>query len=186
MEGWVRDVKITNNLLISASNDHLLKLWNLNNDNNDVLTMFEGHSGSVTSLHFDTEILLSGSIDQSIIQWDIETSAILNTFLDSDSEVILKTKLNLYDSLVEDENFKGWNSYNEYGVGSQVNSICYYDKFVVGGYGDGSMRFYDTRSSKCVKKIITHTSSVFSIHFNDKYLYSSSNDKFVVNFISSL
>jgi WD40 repeat protein len=181
--GWVRDVKITNNLLISGSNDHLLKLWNLNNNNNEVLTIFEGHSGSITSLHFDKEILLSGSIDQSIIQWDIETSSILNTFIDIDSELILKTKQSLYDSLVEDEDFKGWNMYNEYGVGSQVNSICYYDKLVAGGYGDGSIRFYDIRSSKCVKKIITHTNSVFSIHFNDKYLYSSSMNKFVVSFI---
>eukprot|EP00842_Homolaphlyctis_polyrhiza_P001783 jgi/Hompol1/2605/HPOL_002978-RA len=45
---------------------------------NHLVRTFEGHSGAITALMFDSDSLLTGSADKTIRQWDMATGEVLN------------------------------------------------------------------------------------------------------------
>lgn len=46
----------------------------------DITALYPGHTGLVRALHFDQTKIVSGSYDQSIRVWDINTGACLHHF----------------------------------------------------------------------------------------------------------
>ena len=98
--GWVRAIQVSGKSLVSGSGDHTVKFWNLTAlqplplgdttqpasvphviydtintvDDDDILKRtFVGHSGGISCLQFDSQWLLSGSLDKTIRQWDVNT-----------------------------------------------------------------------------------------------------------------
>lgn len=187
--GWIRDVQISGSTVVSGSNDHFLKLWNIkslvkNNPESSLVRTFEGHSGGITSLQFDSNCLLSGSIDQTIKQWDMETGVNIQTLAAKDSPytsvVVAEQDMGIYSSLLEDESFRGWTDRELLQTttsGSQVASIYFYKVALAGGYSDGSIRLWDMRSGECSRKLQGHIKTVTSVQFDETYVFSSSLDK---------
>lgn len=69
-QGWVFALKVWGNILFSASDDKLIKVWDI--ESTKLLDELIGHENGVTSLEFANGELFSGSYDRSIICWDIE------------------------------------------------------------------------------------------------------------------
>ena len=71
---WVYDLAVSpgGNLLVSASTDQTLKLWDLASA--DEIGELKGHQGAVQTVVFspDGDYLISGSADSSLILWDVE------------------------------------------------------------------------------------------------------------------
>ena len=106
--GWVHALQLTNHTLVTGSGDHTLRLWNLARlpplpldyrpsrssdpycipDPSEITsTIFRGHSGGVRTLMFDLadKVLISGSGDRTIRQWDMETGQeLINLLAESD------------------------------------------------------------------------------------------------------
>jgi WD40 repeat protein len=57
--------------IYSGSTDKTIKLWNVKTKK--VVKSFEGHTDSVSTLHYANNKLISGSTDKSIILWDPNT-----------------------------------------------------------------------------------------------------------------
>ena len=76
---WIRDlVAIDNNCLISASDDFLIIIWNINEGT--IRKTLVGHSSCVYALlMLDNGDLASGSADKTIKIWNIEVGTVKKT-----------------------------------------------------------------------------------------------------------
>jgi F-box and WD-40 domain protein 1/11 len=68
-------VQYTGNIIASGSNDHTIKIWDV--DSGECIRTFIGHTDLVRTLSFDSRRLVSGSYDQSIKVWDMDTGKML-------------------------------------------------------------------------------------------------------------
>ena len=124
---------------------------------------YSGHKGSVTSIAVtkDESAVYSGSKDNSVIRWDIETGA----------KVVLREKWN------PKENPSGQNSSS--GEILAV-AVTHDDRFVVSAGRDNVIRVFDSRMKYAEVKALTgHRDTVTSLAFRmDSYtLFSGSLDR---------
>jgi tetratricopeptide (TPR) repeat protein len=73
----IRDLNFSRDgkILVSAGNDYMIKLWNTNTDNFNLIHYLESHSDNVTSVSIshDRKLLASGSDDKTVKLWNVET-----------------------------------------------------------------------------------------------------------------
>lgn len=79
------------NLLVSASKDNTIKIWNL--DTRECQTTFVGHTSWVSCLAiaYNKKLAISGSEDKTIKVWDIENSTEVCCFKGHESEIYCLT-----------------------------------------------------------------------------------------------
>lgn len=79
-QNGVKSIAISNNLLISASKDQTIKVWDIN-AGTEIRTCY-GHNSDVTSISFspDATQAISGDLDGNIILWDINTCQVSHKF----------------------------------------------------------------------------------------------------------
>jgi len=79
-ENGVKSIAISNNLLISASKDQTIKIWDINAET-EIRTCY-GHDNDVTSVSFspDATQAISGDLDGIIILWNISDCQIIHRF----------------------------------------------------------------------------------------------------------
>lgn len=179
----MRSVQLSGSHVISGSNDHTLKLWNISllNDtsNSALLRTYVGHTAGVTSLQFDACTLMSGSADEDIRIWNLETGILIQTLSAPDSLFAVEAipEPNSYASLVTAPAFRGWTEPLEQKGSLQVASLYFYGCALAGGYGDGGVRLWDTRTATCTRTLHGHQGTVTSVQFDDGYIFSGSADK---------
>jgi WD40 repeat protein len=85
-QNGVTSIAISNNLLVSASKDQTIKVWDIN-AGTELRTCY-GHNKEVTSIRFspDGNQAISGDLDGTIILWDIDSCQIVHQFY-NESEV---------------------------------------------------------------------------------------------------
>jgi division protein 1 len=185
------------------------------NDNSGIDSLlvrtYEGHTAAVTCLQFDSTWLLSGSIDKSLRQWDLETGncvSVLKTepwinYSDKADVVIhglpggsANTSLAFEDKLWNTNDWLSVNlSLNNTGrldsnnnnMYTQQKSATFTDGYVcalhfwkhalAAGYGDGSIRLWDLRTSNCHRTLQGHVGAITSLSFDDSHIVSASSDK---------
>lgn len=69
-QGAVNSIQIQGDQLVSASNDSLIKLWNISTGN--MIREFTGHKHGLACVRFDGKRIVSGSNDHTIRVWDAE------------------------------------------------------------------------------------------------------------------
>jgi WD40 repeat protein len=76
---WSVVVGFDNQTLVSGSEDHIIRVWNLNSG--QVSRVLSGHTDSVrsVSLSADGQVLASGSGDKTIKLWNVQTGTLLRT-----------------------------------------------------------------------------------------------------------
>ena len=79
--GPIRSVEfspVDNSLVVSASDDHTIKLWNLQDN---TVTIFRGHTAKVNAVAFSPngQFLASGSNDLTFKLWDVQKQLIIAT-----------------------------------------------------------------------------------------------------------
>ena len=67
----VYSVVVKDNLIISSSWDHTIRIWDMNTW--ECLKVLEGHTNCVMSVFVKDNLIISGSYDYTIKVWDIES-----------------------------------------------------------------------------------------------------------------
>jgi len=209
--GWIRAVQMSGYTVASGSGDHTAKLWDISRlsesgsklidaeDNDDpFLRSFYGHTGGVTCLQFNSQFLLTGSVDKTIRQWDVETGATLAVLRSEMNLDSLDTTLDqvLYNDLQNeavspiptDSEFHVWTNplstpatskAKIFNMGGHVGGIHFWQHALAAGYGDGVIRLFDLRSGDCHRSLLGHTGPVTNVNFDDNVIISGSMDKTV-------
>jgi WD40 repeat protein len=75
----LNELQINDNLIVSGSSDHSIKIWNLNTG--QLLNTLLGHSDSISSVafSFDNMRIVSGCSDGEVKIWDSYSGQLLNT-----------------------------------------------------------------------------------------------------------
>jgi WD40 repeat protein len=86
-ENGVKSIAISNNLLVSASKDQTIKIWDINAEA-EIRTCY-GHDNDVTSVSFspDGNQAISGDLDGNIILWNISDCQVVHKFTTAATEV---------------------------------------------------------------------------------------------------
>ena len=100
-DDWIASLcELSGNKLISGSNDHKLKVWNISNDSLIPIKTLEGHDDNVYQvISLTKDIIAFGSVDQTIKIWDTNKYKEIQT-LQEDFDVYSLLKLKNKDRLV--------------------------------------------------------------------------------------
>ncbi|KAJ2992182.1 Mitochondrial fission protein, partial [Globomyces sp. JEL0801] len=213
IKGWVRTIQQSGYSVLSGSGDHTVKFWDTSrldtngsnlvdlhddDDTNEPLRKsYFGHTGGVTCLQFQDQTMVSGSVDKTIRQWDMETGAtlaVLRSEVVADEfnslDKILYGNLENSSSSSSFSNIYNGNEWDDplnppmsapqpkvYNVGGHVGALHFWQHALAAGYGDGIIRLFDLRSGECHRSFKGHTGAVSSVTFDDNLIISGSMDK---------
>ncbi|KAI3658801.1 hypothetical protein MP638_002601 [Amoeboaphelidium occidentale] len=154
----VHIISIFENYLYSAGlQDSILK-WNI--DSGMIENVFPSfHSNRIWCFAFEKGSLYSGSIDATVIKWDVNTSSKLFTYSGSSDSAIRRRCL---------INFTDLNIY--YGHSRSVVALALDEKFMYSGSSDCTMKRWNITTGSFDKEYIGHAGSVRTIQTkeNDK------------------
>lgn len=128
----------------------------------------DAHVGEVTALHFTSQMLVSGSQDRTIRQWDMTTGRLLQTM---DILGFSGTTWTGGSSVYVDSGVKG--------SGDFVGALQCFEQGLAAGTADGIVRFWDLRTGAVARELTGHTGPVTSLQFDDQHLVSGSLDRSV-------
>ena len=138
-------------LLLSASLDRSINIWNIEAGNCSTITeayselfaMPHEQLDMFTSLVDGDGVLYSGSLDKTIKVWDKKTQACINTLR---------------------------------GHTSKVKSVAYANRLLFSGSLDTTIKIWDTETSECITTLNGHTNLVKFLIYADGQLISGSRD----------
>ncbi|MGE5660494.1 MAG: NB-ARC domain-containing protein [Actinomycetota bacterium] len=188
-------------ILASGSADRTIRLWDLTD--NRTLKILSDHDSWVLSVAFSPngKLLASSSADQTIRLWDITTGKcvrILQGHQGLIGSVAFSGDGTLLASASEDQTIKVWQvSSGEcdrtlQGHQSLVWSVAFHPatsclshphkatgSLLASGSVDQTIRLWDIMTGECIRVLIGHSSSVWSVAFspNGKMLASGSQDE---------
>lgn len=175
------------NILASASQDHYVRLWDLNTY--ECLSILEGHSDAVYTVYGANDLLLSGSRDDRIIQWDLDALNI-KTFANGHSihvySIIQLSNGNLASGS-RDESIKLWEFKDRKitcikALKGHENTVLSIIELISGqlasGSADSQIKIWDIAKSKCIFTNKDHKDSVNCLtNLSDGHFASCSSDK---------
>ncbi|OMH83920.1 Mitochondrial division protein 1, partial [Zancudomyces culisetae] len=127
---------------------------------------FLGHNGAVTCFEAVDGVLLSGSADGLVREWDLNTG-LLRLRFDLTWSARSLARLDSSDSLRVG---------TQSGDGGFIGALQFVGPALATGTADGFIRLYDRRSSQPVRSIASHSMPISSLRFNDRYIVSGSLD----------
>ena len=147
---------ITNNLLISCSNDTEIKLWDINED--ESIRSLIAHEGAVNMIKFlPNNRLISSSEDLSVNIWDLKSGECLN-------KLTLSRPINFITIISDDEFAMAINKYilvfnlesdeQRRIIAHEDTITCLHtlsNRFLVSGSNDNTIKIWDIENSECVK-----------------------------------
>ncbi len=153
---------------------------------------FEGHNNDVTSVFLspDCNIALSGSWDNTLRLWDVQTGKCLRNFkghTDCVNSIFLSPDCRFVLSGSWDKTLKLWEVQtgkclkNFEGHKDWVNSVFLSPdyRFALSGSGDKTLKFWDVQTGKCLKSFEGHMDWVNSVSLSPdcRFALSGSGDK---------
>ncbi|KTW28818.1 hypothetical protein T552_01448 [Pneumocystis carinii B80] len=152
------------------NNIHLLPFDTKKVTNDLNIATLESHMDEITALHFIGNVLVSGSSDKTLKQWDLETGKCVQTL-----DILWATAQcnNLLSSL---NNFKSKLSFKEKGY-DFVGAIQCFDAALASGTADGIVRLWDLRSGLIIKTLFGHTAPITCLQFDKHHLITGSLDR---------
>ncbi|CAN6605169.1 mitochondrial division protein 1 [Trichomonascus vanleenenianus] len=170
----VKCLQVEDNYVMTGSMDATLKLWDLNNIDNDedlLVDSYEAHLGEITALHFYDNTLVSGSADKTIRQWDMQTGKCLQTL-----DVLWASAQSTTNVPLGDSKWRAKQTTVGQG-GDFVGALQCYDAALASGTADGIVRLWDLRSGQVIRSLIGHTGAVTCLQFDDMHLATGSQDR---------
>ena len=76
---WIRNIILYKDKLISSSNDHTIKIWNLKDFSEGEVTL-KGHTNGINNIIIYKDKLISCSNDETIKIWSLKDYQLLYTF----------------------------------------------------------------------------------------------------------
>jgi len=138
------------------------------------LQKYIGHDGWVQCVQFDSQKIVSGSGDQSVRVWDMETAKCLTTLQGHLSFVYC---LQYGDNFVVsgsggiDKSIKLWDIRMKQSIGTleghtaTIMCLLFHDTVLASGSFDKTIKVWDLRMKKCRYTLKGHSSAVGCLHF---------------------
>jgi mitochondrial division protein 1 len=135
------------------------------------LFTLEAHVDEVTALHFSGDVLVSGSADKTIRQWDLEKGRCVQT-LD-----VMWAAAQASGSLGAAEG--PWRHTNRSApvAADFIGALQVFDAALACGTADGMVRLWDLRSGQVHRSLVGHTGPVTCLQFDDVHLVTGSLDR---------
>lgn len=136
----------------------------------DMFTL-EAHVDEVTALHFRGDVLVSGSADKTLRQWDLQTGRCVQT-LD-----VLWAAAQASASISSNDGH--WRQTGRLPDASAdfVGALQCFDAALACGTADGMVRLWDLRSGQVHRSLVGHTGPVTCLQFDDVHLVTGSLDR---------
>ncbi|KAI9893064.1 MAG: Mitochondrial fission protein [Vezdaea aestivalis] len=135
------------------------------------LFSLEAHVDEVTALYFRGNLLVSGSSDKTLRQWDLETGRCVQT-LD-----VLWAAAQASSTMGSGDG--QWRATGRLPDGSAdfVGALQCFDAALACGTADGMVRLWDLRSGQVHRSLVGHTGPVTCLQFDDQHLVTGSLDR---------
>eukprot|EP00698_Gefionella_okellyi_P016886 TRINITY_DN4878_c0_g1_i1.p1 TRINITY_DN4878_c0_g1~~TRINITY_DN4878_c0_g1_i1.p1 ORF type:complete len:432 (-),score=53.65 TRINITY_DN4878_c0_g1_i1:1399-2694(-) len=182
-------LQFDNDKVITGSNDRTLRIWPRSVSSDEGLydaencSVLAEHTGGVFALAYNSTCLLSGSKDERVIVWDLETLK---------QSGVLSGHKNMIRAIQFDERrivtgagdglLKIWDPrtilcvHSLAGHTSHVKSLQYDDYKIVSGAKDCTVRVWDIRKCKEVRVLQDHCGPVYGVQFEGRRLVTCSFD----------
>lgn len=136
------------------------------------LFTLQAHLDSITALHFRDNVLVSGSADKTMRQWDLEKGRCVQT-LDVMWAAAQATALSTGPD--------AWRQTSRPADGSAdfVGALQVFESALACGTADGMVRLWDLRSGQVHRSLVGHTGPVTCLQFDDMHLVTGSLDRSV-------
>ncbi|KAK3688375.1 putative mitochondrial fission protein [Podospora appendiculata] len=134
------------------------------------LFTLNAHLDEITALHFRGDVLVSGSADKTLRQWDLEKGRCVQT-LDVMWAAAQASAMSAGDST--------WRQTSRASDTSAdfVGALQVFDSALACGTADGMVRLWDLRSGQVHRSLVGHTGPVTCLQFDDVHLVTGSLDR---------
>ncbi|KAH3743506.1 Rfwd1prov protein [Pelomyxa schiedti] len=174
--GPVWALTVSANMLISASSDYTIRVWDLN-DLKSVKTkqVLKGHEGIVHAVVAIGNKLFSGSSDKLIKVWDLERMECITTCPGHDNTVCALTIAAGYLISGSHQQLKVWNL-DTYECITTLVGHNHWVRAITSGGGylySGSynlIKQWDLERFTCVRTLVSHGGSIYALAICNKYL----------------
>ncbi|KAJ4300196.1 Mitochondrial fission protein [Collariella sp. IMI 366227] len=135
------------------------------------LFTLQAHLDEITALHFRGDVLVSGSADKTLRQWDLEKGRCVQT-LD-----VMWAAAASSPSVSNDSG--PWRQTNRPADASAdfVGALQVFESALACGTADGMVRLWDLRSGQVHRSLVGHTGPVTCLQFDDVHLVTGSLDR---------
>lgn len=135
------------------------------------LFTLQAHVDEITALHFRGDVLVSGSADKTLRQWDLEKGRCVQT-LD-----VMWAAAQASASLGAGESAWKQTSRSHSEEADFVGALQVFDAALACGTADGMVRLWDLRSGQVHRSLVGHTGPVTCLQFDDVHLVTGSLDR---------
>jgi division protein 1 len=135
------------------------------------LFSLEAHVDEVTALHFRGDMLVSGSADKTLRQWDLVKGRCVQTLDVLWAAAQASATLNSNDGQ--------WRTTGRLPDASAdfVGALQCFEAALACGTADGMVRLWDLRSGQVHRSLVGHTGPITSLQFDDVHLVTGSLDR---------
>lgn len=138
------------------------------------LFTLQAHLDEITALHFRGDVLVSGSADKTLRQWDLEKGRCIQT-LDV-MWAAAQASASLGGGSARDANWRHTTRSSD-GSADFVGALQVFDAALACGTADGMVRLWDLRSGQVHRSLVGHTGPVTCLQFDDVHLVTGSLDR---------
>ncbi|CAK7200260.1 Mitochondrial fission protein [Sporothrix eucalyptigena] len=139
------------------------------------LITLSAHMGEITALHFRGDVLVSGSSDKTMRQWDLEKGRCVQTLDVMWAAAQASASINMNTG----EGTGTWRqtSRAQTEAADFVGALQVFDAALACGTADGMVRLWDLRSGQVHRSLVGHTGPVTCLQFDDVHLVTGSMDR---------
>ena len=143
------------------------------------LISLEAHVDEVTALHLQGEVLVSGSADKTLRQWDLVKGRCVQTLDVLWAAAQASTTLQTPPSPPDGDGLHRWRQIGRPPDASAdfVGALQCFDAALACGTADGMVRLWDLRSGQVHRSLIGHTGPVTCLQFDNVHLITGSLDR---------
>ncbi|KAI0165603.1 mitochondrial division protein [Xylariaceae sp. FL1272] len=135
------------------------------------LFVLQSHMDEITALHLRGDVLVSGSSDKTLRQWDLEKGRCIQT-LD-----VMWAAAQASASLGTGEGTWRQTTRQASGAADFVGALQVFESALACGTADGMVRLWDLRSGQVHRSLVGHTGPVTCLQFDDVHLVTGSLDR---------
>lgn len=135
------------------------------------LFTLQAHLDEITALHFRGEVLVSGSADKTLRQWDLAKGRCVQTL----DVMWAAAQASALSATVDG----AWRQTARAADASAdfVGALQVFDSALACGTADGMVRLWDLRSGQVHRSLVGHTGPVTCLQFDDVHLVTGSLDR---------